>query len=727
MKYQDMILEMFDAETKRDGDKRSGAFKVRVLTSPAGEMPPGDAVTIEYDDKELQATLGKLDRRELDIEGLTALGRTLAALLLPITAKSDGPTIRDLFARSLVKLGPDTGLRLRVRLPSDLAVVPWEYAYVERAGGNGMDGFLALDPRIAIVRHEILGAPVAETALSGDIKVVTAFAAAEGLPDLDLDEEMKLLKEALHGVDGIRVEPCPQATLSKLQPLLPGASVFHFAGHGDFTRQMGAKPGTYTGVGFLAFGDERIDAEQVGLNLRGQGIRLAVLAGCHTGRRDGVSVWSGIAPALTKMEIAAVVANQYTIMDKCAVAFSHQFYQALAGGLPLERAVSAGRIAAYNADKTGRDWGVPVLYLRAADGQLFSGVADSQARERCRKVVEASVAIRAKEVKAGGEIVGANVREMIEGKLAVTVAVEGVVAGKVVGAELGQMQRGSTNIDVDVGVVAAGGQVHGMKLDVLGGHGSFTKRGLREERFSADTDGDDLTASGSNEREARQKTPLEARKSVSPSTRVDVGSVSGGQVIGTQSNRREGDRFQGNQTNVAPGGQASTNTGFAGPVHNYGPVVINQGPNSSQLSAGYGAGTHEPSIEEKVRLDVAYPESAVVNEPFDVAISVRQPDAPVLVVEDLARVVSGEGSIFRSEKDDVVKYRVEVTGAGFEITPKSYLIELRPRTNSRSLVFQLISSKTGKRSLLVNAYQDDGVVAAQTRVTIKVEVAISPV
>lgn len=162
-------------------------------------------------------------------------------------------------------------------------------------------------------------------------------------------------------------------------------------------------------------------------------------------------------------------------------------------------------------------------------------------------------------------------------------------------------------------------------------------------------------------------------------------------------------------------------------MHNYGPVVINQGANSSQLSAGYGSGAHEPSIEEKVRLDVAYPESAVVNEPFEVAISVRQPDAPVIVVEDLARVVSGEGSIFRSEKDDIVKYRVEVTGAGFDVMPKSYLIELRPRTNSRSLVFQLVSNKTGKRSLLVNAYQDDGVVAAQTRVTIKVEVAISPV
>jgi CHAT domain-containing protein len=151
-----------------------------------------------------------------------------------------------------------------------------------------------------------------------------------------------------------------------LQPMLPGTGVFHFAGHGDFTRQMGANSGTYTGVGSLAFENGLVDAKQMGISLRGQGVRLAVLAGCNTGRRDGISVWSGIAPALVKAELPAVVANQYTILDKCAVAFSHQFYQALAGGLPIERAVSAGRIAAYNADKAGRDWGVPVLYLRAA-------------------------------------------------------------------------------------------------------------------------------------------------------------------------------------------------------------------------------------------------------------------------------------------------------------------------------------------------------------------------
>ena len=457
------------------------------------------------------------------------------------------------------------------------------------------------------------------------------------------------------------------------------------------------------------------------INLRGQGIRLAVLAGCNTGRRDGISVWSGIAPALVKAETPGVVANQYKITDKCAVAFSHQFYQALAGGLPIERAVTAGRIAAYNADKTGRDWGVPVLYLRAADGQLFSGAADPQARDRCRKAADADVAVRAKEVKAGGVVVGAEVSRMMEGKLAVAVGVAGTVSGEVIAADIHRQEGGSATVQVDVGEVGAGGAVIGAKIGTLG-VGETLGRPRKTKAKPPPSPTSARTTRGSEPDETRPKAP----ESFSTAASVDVGSVTGGQVIGTQVNRREGDSIHGNPVNVASGGQASVNTGFSGPVNIGGPVTIIQGSTGTQPGAGAVPAEHEHLIEEKVRLDVALPESAVVNEPFDLVIAVRQPDAPVLAVADLDQVVSGEGSIFRSEEEDVVKYRVEVTGAGFEVAPKSYLIELRPGTNSRPVAFQVTSSRTGKRSLFVNAYQEDGVLAAQTRITMKVAVAVSP-
>jgi hypothetical protein len=51
-------------------------------------------------------------------------------------------------------------LRLRLRLDDALADIPWEYAFISRTRGEQTaDGFLALDPRISIVRHEALAVP----------------------------------------------------------------------------------------------------------------------------------------------------------------------------------------------------------------------------------------------------------------------------------------------------------------------------------------------------------------------------------------------------------------------------------------------------------------------------------------------------------------------------------------------------------------------------------------
>jgi len=256
------------------------------------------------------------------------------------------------------------------------------------------------------------------------------------------------------------------ATLDEVQAAIVGAAIFHFAGHGVFSRQMGDLPGTYTGTGKLALYDQAVDAEQLGINLRGNGVRLAVLGGCETGRRDGVNVWSGIAPALIKQQIPAVLANQLPIKDVCAIAFSKQFYGALVGGLPIERAVAAGRIAAYNADKDGRDWGVPVLYMRDADGVLFGGAADAgvrdQAAARAKVVIEQHVT----EVAAGAVLIGASVKQITSGILSVTQTL-GTVAGDVTGAKIGTMGGGEAKIETNVDKLESGGNVTGATIDNL--------------------------------------------------------------------------------------------------------------------------------------------------------------------------------------------------------------------------------------------------------------------
>ena len=468
MPYQDMIIEAAGAVLERTPDKqRIGRFSVRVLVSPAGEMKPEDAVPISYDDKQLQLSLQQLETRALDQAGLIALGRALALLLLPPKLAGAATGVRELLAASLDHVGPEDGVRVRLRLPPQLGALPWEYMYVDRAGGgDGMDGFLMLDPRVAIVRHEVLPAPDSLPLTSGPLKVVAALASAEGLPQLDLSKEQSDLAAAFDGQPEIQPVFLEDATLEEIQRAIVDAEVFHFAGHGVFSRQMGDLPGTYTGTGKLALYDQAVDAEQLGINLRGNGVRLAVLGGCETGRRDGVNVWSGIAPALIKQQIPAVLANQLPIKDACAIAFSKQFYGALVGGLPIERAVAAGRIAAYNADKVGRDWGVPVLYMRDADGVLFGGAADTGVRDQAAARAKVVIEQHVNEVAAGAVLIGAAVKQITSGILSVTQTL-GTVAGDVTGAKIGTMGGGEAKIATNVDKLESGGSVTGATIDNL--------------------------------------------------------------------------------------------------------------------------------------------------------------------------------------------------------------------------------------------------------------------
>ena len=562
------------------------------------------------------------------------------------------------------------GVRLRLRLPRILAGLPWEYTYVDRAGGDGMDGFLALDPRVAFVRDEVFGTlPV--TPVSGDLRVVVALASAPDLERLDLAAELKIISTAINGVPGATLTAVENATLARLQAAVPGAHIFHFAGHGDFAREMGDLPGTYTGTGVLAFQDQRVDAEQLGINLRGQQIRLAVLAGCETGRREGLSVWSGIAPALTKVDIPAVVANQYSIKDTSAIAFSERFYQALAGGLPLEDAVAAGRLAVYNQDPDGRDWGVPVLYLRAANGHLFEGVTNPALREQARNAAQADIVVRTGKVGPHGIVYGAELHEALDGKLSISVTT-GDVDGEVIGV-VKSAADGATSVNVTTGDV--NGQVTGAVFGTRRMRGGGKGSSGRPPSFAPPPSTPPPPAP-----------PSPAPMSPAPAgVSVQTGNLqSGGTVIGA--------------------------------IH--GNVTIVQGRASDS-----------PSIEEKIRLDVATPTTVAVNEAFTVVVAVKQPGSAPLSEPDLGRVQSADGAIFRTSEEEDVRYKVEVTGAGFTVKPDFHVFRLRHGKDSPAIAFQATATAAGKRSLFVNAYQLGRLepeLAAQTRLTIEVGVLAEP-
>ncbi len=442
-RYLDFVV-VADQVKLRKGQVAS--FGVRVFESPAGEGESEERVKVPAD---LAARIGWLDRRQIDddVGAQIELGQILGDLLLP-------PAARRLFDASLGRLADDEGLRVRLRLAEALTDVPWEFAWVGRHGGEpDATGFLALDPRISIVRHQPVATPLpAPAEAAAGRRVVVATASPDGYPPLpSLATEREALAGALDGVAGVTAAFVADAgQASVLEALSAGADVFHFAGHG--TPDGGL---VLAGAGA---GADVVPADRVAEMVQAKGVRLAVLGACDTGRRDDHNVWSGVAAALVQRGVPAVVVMQFTIGDRRAAAFAGALYRALVAGLTVDEAVALGRTAIRTVS-TGqyadvRDWGVPVLYLRDEGDRLFEPVSTAAAVEEAVAGSTRLYQQRVGNVSAGGLVLGAVLEPGSTGAVDQD-------ADRVDGTLIGALGGGDVRVGQDVEEVGAGGTVVG--------------------------------------------------------------------------------------------------------------------------------------------------------------------------------------------------------------------------------------------------------------------------
>jgi len=487
--YRDFVLVADDVQQEADVVKK---FTVSVFDSPVGQGEKKEIVTVPDD---LAKRIRRLDERQYDtdVASQIELGELLAGLLLP-------PYARTLFAASLARLRDDEGLRLRLRLADELADFPWEYACIQDGRGERTatreaplwGSFLALDPRISIARHEAVAVPGDWFAAPGRRRVVVAMASPPPYPKLELAAEQRALKAELGKVAGLEAVYVPDltgvpappdpsgATLKELlAALMERTDVFHFSGHGGFARDLATVEAGGTGVIILAGENGQagapgrapllVPADRLAELLRGKGVRLVVLGACETGRRDGRNVWSGVAAALLKAGIPAVVAMQFTIQDRLATAFDAAFYRGLVAGFTVDEAVTLGR-AAIRAEAAGsdvRDWGVPVLYLRAPGGRVFNPVSDEPARRQAEEQSGHLLEQHVRTVAGGGRMIGAALGTMAAETITVDQTVDERLSGLALGGYLFSLQGGRLTIRQKADVVD--GTMIGAVIDHLGG------------------------------------------------------------------------------------------------------------------------------------------------------------------------------------------------------------------------------------------------------------------
>ena len=183
--------------------------------------------------------------------------------------------------------------------------------------------------------------------------------------------------------------------------------VLHFIGHGGYDEE--AQDGALA-LEDAAGKTRLVTGRDLSMMIRHRSLRLVVLNACEGSRVAPDDPFSGVAQALARQGIPAVIAMQFEISDPAALAFSQSFYQAIADGLPVDVATVEARRAMF-ADDNEIEWATPVLYLRSTDGRVFirrrsppttqvdPDEVDRRAKEEADRLAKEEAAQRAEEAQ----------------------------------------------------------------------------------------------------------------------------------------------------------------------------------------------------------------------------------------------------------------------------------------------------------------------------------------
>ncbi len=339
--------------------------EVLVHSSPAGSMLHPETVILHWEMLNSFETIFQ----GLNIDRSTKLatyGRELATIVFPDHALG-------LLIRSLERIDPEDGLRVRLCLDGTLSDLPWEYIIPpDIASLKSPNGFLALDARISLVREP--PQPVRQRPRLQKKQRLLFFGTRkcniEGKDEWGVAVERDKLFKALEPVNSFLEKQaflsnetdCQMALMKSKAPI----SIFHYVGHIAIEN----------GTGYLVASDlnseedqsfERLYANVLGPLLRRAGTTLAVFSACNSG------CWAFIEPLLQAVPVVIGVRGYVDV--NVAINFSHKLYSALAIGLSLDEAVTWARL--YLLEPEVQDnywswqWGSFIVYMQTSEAVLF--------------------------------------------------------------------------------------------------------------------------------------------------------------------------------------------------------------------------------------------------------------------------------------------------------------------------------------------------------------------
>jgi len=263
-------------------------------------------------------------------------------------------------------------IRLRLTITSDeFAILPWEFLYREEG-----DNYLGTNPDTVLSRY--LNVPMPQKPIKQNdepLRMLIIISNPKDQHPLEPKQwEDTIFKSISQTIaDGkIKTKTVEHATYDNItQALLDFTpDIVQFVGHGAYFNHKGhlALVNKDTSGTWL-IDDVRFADIFLGHHSR---LGLVCLATCESATSDSPKGFLGVAPKLVQRGISAVVAMQYPISISSAEIFLENFYKAIAARKPVDWAVQHGRNSiSINVGRHKRDFAIPVLYMRAKDGNIF--------------------------------------------------------------------------------------------------------------------------------------------------------------------------------------------------------------------------------------------------------------------------------------------------------------------------------------------------------------------
>jgi len=248
--------------------------------------------------------------------------------------------------------------------------------------------------------------PSPRAAPRSPLRLLLVVSRPDDLPFIDPRQSSTTLLEALDPLGrGVSLDVCRPATRERMKAMLEAARdkgepyrIVHFDGHGTFREQAqtGALCFEDHGFGGEIVATEEVGAAELGAILTGSGVSLAVLESCRSGSVSRVATSFSVAPHLLETGVESVLAMSEAVHVEATRLLMNRFYQELARGATVGKALEAGRAAMRDspvrwtpASAPGDgvsfvDWFAPTLYQREDFALVPKGRARTATRQGAR-------------------------------------------------------------------------------------------------------------------------------------------------------------------------------------------------------------------------------------------------------------------------------------------------------------------------------------------------------